>query len=462
MNAEEKVNKAKAQIVLHHRFFATVMMTLQWQVDTSCPTGWTDGRTIAYNPTFIDGLTEKQTIGFIVHEVFHVINRHHLRRNNRDPKDWNVACDYASNPVIIDMRFELPPHGLFRRDLKDKAAEQIFGVLKGEQEKQAEEQKKQQDQQSHDDGAKDDSEQESADAGEEGEEDQEDAGTDASDGKDDDNKEDAGDGDNESAAGKEDGEGEEGAAGDEEGEGQGETPDQTDPGECGEVRDMKNEDGSDMSEAEQTVEENRVQVMIAQAGRIATQAGQMQGLERVIKELQKPEVDWREELKPYIQQYVRNDFTWQTPSRKHILADLYLPSMRSQELDDVVLVIDVSGSINDRIYTSFMANVKDLLEEFKMRLTIICCDDHITEVFEDVTADTICEIKPRYGGGTDFKPPFVWLAEQGIDPTLLLYFTDLECYSYPVEPSFPVIWAAWSGWYGGKKEAPFGVTIHIN
>ena len=44
-------------------------------------------------------------------------------------------------------------------------------------------------------------------------------------------------------------------------------------------------------------------------------------------------------------------------------------------------------------------------------------------------------------GGTDFRPGFRWLEEQGPRLSCCRYFTNMECSRYPdAEPSFPVSW----------------------
>jgi predicted metal-dependent peptidase len=58
------------------------------------------------------------------------------------------------------------------------------------------------------------------------------------------------------------------------------------------------------------------------------------------------------------------------------------------------------------------------------------------------------------GGGTDFRPVFVYLEEQAITPQSLIFLTDL-CGEFPEEgPLYPVIWAATT-----TVQAPFGETI---
>ena len=44
----------------------------------------------------------------------------------------------------------------------------------------------------------------------------------------------------------------------------------------------------------------------------------------------------------------------------------------------------------------------------------------------------------------DFRPGFAWLEEQGKQPGVCLYLTDMECSSNPeTEPACPVAWINW-------------------
>ena len=64
-------------------------------------------------------------------------------------------------------------------------------------------------------------------------------------------------------------------------------------------------------------------------------------------------------------------------------------------------------------------------------------------------------------GGTDFRPGFAWLHEQGVRPGCCLYLTDMECDSYPeAEPPYPVVWVNW-GAAGGPNREPWGERIDI-
>ena len=80
------------------------------------------------------------------------------------------------------------------------------------------------------------------------------------------------------------------------------------------------------------------------------------------------------------------------------------------------------------------------------------------------TRPSICPTRSssRARGGTDFRPGFTWLDEQGIRPGVCIYLTDMLCSSYPdTEPHFPVIWANYSEPPGDWNREPWGERIDI-
>ena len=65
-------------------------------------------------------------------------------------------------------------------------------------------------------------------------------------------------------------------------------------------------------------------------------------------------------------------------------------------------------------------------------------------------------------GGTDFRPGFVWLSDQGLCPSCCLYLTDMECGRYPeAEPDYPVIWCNWGPPPSARNRQPWGERIDI-
>ena len=58
-------------------------------------------------PDWCEAHGVEKTMGVIAHEVPHVINRHHLRRGERDAKLWNIAADLLINRLLQDDNYVL-------------------------------------------------------------------------------------------------------------------------------------------------------------------------------------------------------------------------------------------------------------------------------------------------------------------------------------------------------------------
>ncbi len=128
METIKKITKARAGLVLSAPFFASVALHLKLKED-ECATAYTDSVVLGYNPKFVDNLTNAELKAVICHEVLHIAMLHPFRRNSRDPLRWNVACDYAINPIIKEAGFTLPAGALLEDRYKGLEAETIYNML---------------------------------------------------------------------------------------------------------------------------------------------------------------------------------------------------------------------------------------------------------------------------------------------------------------------------------------------
>lgn len=55
------------------------------------------------NPDFYDSLTKEQKLAVLEHEILHILNKHLVRREARNPYVWNLATDLAINQYIKDL-----------------------------------------------------------------------------------------------------------------------------------------------------------------------------------------------------------------------------------------------------------------------------------------------------------------------------------------------------------------------
>lgn len=113
MTPSEKIEKARISLILDHPFFGSLILGMNTHASQENETGWTNGQEIGYSEKFIDGLTQPEVLGFLAHEIMHVATLHHLRRENRNAKDWNIATDKAINDILSACSMQLPPDAIY-------------------------------------------------------------------------------------------------------------------------------------------------------------------------------------------------------------------------------------------------------------------------------------------------------------------------------------------------------------
>jgi predicted metal-dependent peptidase len=136
MTTLQKITKARAGLVLTSPFFASIALRLKLQEDHQCETAYTDSVILGYNPKYIDSLTVEEVRSVIIHEVLHIALLHVFRRNGRIKDKWDMACDYAVNPMIKSAGHVLPENALFSYQYAGLDAEHIYGLLPDDDNKQ--------------------------------------------------------------------------------------------------------------------------------------------------------------------------------------------------------------------------------------------------------------------------------------------------------------------------------------
>ena len=137
---EEKIVTARISLLLKKPFFGNMATRLILREKPEIGTAATDGKHLWYAPDFIDRLDNKQVEFLLAHEVLHVAFEHMLRRGDREPQGWNVACDYAINQILEDEGIGSKPTGndapLLDSQYRGLSAEQIFDKLSDYQKQQ--------------------------------------------------------------------------------------------------------------------------------------------------------------------------------------------------------------------------------------------------------------------------------------------------------------------------------------
>lgn len=133
-----KVRVARMHMLSKHPFWGSLACSIPIEFDESIltegkPTAATNGEKIIFHPQFVKELTNPQLVFVLAHEVQHCALMHPLRRGNREPNRWNVACDIVDNYLLIENGVgEMPGFGIHNPDLYHQGGgkvEKIYELL---------------------------------------------------------------------------------------------------------------------------------------------------------------------------------------------------------------------------------------------------------------------------------------------------------------------------------------------
>lgn len=400
---EQRMSRARTQLVMRYPWYGMLAMRLRVESTPATETFDVDGTTMRYNPEFAASLTDDELIGVLAHEVLHCAHGHVWRRGGRDGKRWNVACDAAINPILLDDGLCLPKGGVDGTPFKGNSAEAIYRMLP-----------------------------------------------------------DMGNGGSGGGSGS--------------GSGQDEQPCPTgtvsdpqapqSPGkDGGSGQDSSGQGKQQGSGQPSEMSEQDWKIATEQAGMLARKAGCEPGnLSRRMRGDKPVSTDWIGETREFLAASMPTDYSFARPNRRYVHRGIYLPGQVKENIGQLVIVVDTSGSINGPVLDTFAANIKVILAEAKPeKVHVIYCDTRAGghQVFE---SDDEVQLSPVGGGGTLFQPAFDWVEQAVQDGVVedikgLIYLTDLECGDEPQAPEYPVLWAA-PVWAGGQPS--FGRVVRID
>jgi predicted metal-dependent peptidase len=392
LTAEERLSKAVVAIMGHPRYtaLAGVLMIGEKTIEDDIPTACTNGRDVKYGRAFVDSLTDAKLRGLVLHEdEGHKLHRHleiWKWMYDIDPHLANCACDYVINIKIVDDNkddgfAQLPEGGLVDERFRGMDSAQVFNILRKEQEEQQS--------------------QDSQDNESEGDGEQSEGGTTGS---------------NNAAVGQ--------GTGFDEHDWEG-------------AQSLSDEDKRELA--------RDIDEAIRQG---AMAAGKMGGTgNRDLDELLQPQVDWREVLREFIQNTCAgNDYsTYARPNRRLMSQGIIMPSGISEQVGELVIAIDTSGSIGQRELTAFLSEVKgvcDTVKPDKLRLlywgsSVVGDEAYDMHELDNLTKST----KPMGGGGTDVNCVTQYMADEGIKPQACIVLTDGYLYSGWGDWTCPILWA---------------------
>ena len=405
---KNRLTKARTQLILDKPFLGNLVLRLPLiAADSWCKTSATDAKSFYYNPEFVDSLNNHQIKFILIHEALHCALTHFARRGNRTKHKWDLACDFAINPLLVKEGFHPPIDVPIFRQYEGMIAEEIYPMIDDNLDQEP------MDQHLYDDQANDDSK--------------------SSDG------------------------------GMREDDLQKEQEQQSTP-------ESKSNDGnkggmSQLAQQPPALQPDEVdqlatqwQKNLASSAQLAQQAGKLDGeFAKLIDFFLQPQVSWQSLLAQYVSTFARDDFSYSRPSRR--AGEAIMPSLRSHQLD-ITVAIDTSGSISQEEINEFVSEVDAIKANLRASITLLACDDKLSEhspwryeAWEEL------QFPASLGGGkgTNFNPVFDHINTQDTPSDVLIYFTDAKGKFPEFEPNYPVLWLI-----KGKERVPWGSRIQLN
>lgn len=401
---------SRMRILCYNGFYGLLLMHMIYSIDENCETAATDGHRIFFGPDFLDELSDSELDFIMMHEILHVVLQHCLRQGDRDNERFNIACDIVVNSNILlsekmnlkaitlkkyGESVHLAPDG---KEGYEYTAEQVYEMLPPLPQNRKPKLK-------------------SAITGILGKS-----------GSDDENYGDA----RGSALGRA-------------------KKEQTEHIKTAAVWDDHTRWG--MDEDDEILRDVWVKRFEDACEAISIRdPSNQRGLfplfaERLFKELKKPQTDWRMVLNDFVQQEIV-DYSFTPPDRRFDESPFFLPDFNDKDdlVEDILFMIDTSGSMSDGMITAAYSEVKGAIDQFdgKLKGWLGFFDAAIVAPKPFTNEDEFKIIKPAGGGGTDFQIIFEYVQKhmQGKLPACIIILTDGYA-PFPREKlagGIPVLW----------------------
>ena len=404
----DRIIVARVGLLLRHPFFGNMATRLRiLAADDWLPTAAVDGRNLYYNTQFFNAMNNKEIEFVIAHEILHCVFDHLGRRGDRNPMLYNIAADYKVNNLLVRDRIGTKPAIVdcfqdFQYDAD--TSEDIYDKLFEDAKQAGKELQELLDQLDQEGEMLD----EHLDA--------------------------------------------EGNGSSEEGE------EEKDANGNGVSKKRPKYSKEELKKIRDEIKEGMMSA--AQAAGAGNTPGEVQ---RMIKELTEPKMNWREILQQQIQSTIKNDFTFQRPNRKSWQSGAILPGMNFDETIDIAVALDMSGSIGNAQAADFLGEIKGIMDQYRDYNIKVWCFD--TKVYneQDFSADggeDLLDYEIFGGGGTDFMCNWEYMKEQDYVPKKFIMFTDGYAWdSWGDEDYCDTVFLIHSH-HDKNLEAPFGQTAH--
>jgi predicted metal-dependent peptidase len=247
--------------------------------------------------------------------------------------------------------------------------------------------------------------------------------------------------------------------------------DKGDNGQDGSDGDGQSGDG--MSQQEIDAQVSKWSQNLANAAQYARSQGNMPaGMERLIGDVLAPKVSWKALLLKYLRAHLTpTDWSYHKPGRKSYALDIYLPTV-IREGTQVEVVVDTSGSIDEKQLSEFLAEIVGIAKAFpSVEMWVSFVDTKVYDgkdgtpkgryKVDNGEIAKILAMTATGGGGTQLEKGLLYIKEHNPNVPVVCVLTDgYDSYTHKGRDfPFEVIWCITDG---GQTKQPYGKIVRMN
>jgi predicted metal-dependent peptidase len=166
------------------------------------------------------------------------------------------------------------------------------------------------------------------------------------------------------------------------------------------------------AEEKQAIKDEIKEAMLAAAATVDGAGNLPAGVKRLIQQLTEPQLNWREILRMNLESTIKADYTWMRASRKGWHMDAVMPGQKPDEMIDVAVMLDASGSISQDMLRDFLSEIQGIMDSFpsyKIHVVTFDTDCYNPAQYDSDNLDSMIDYEVSGGGGTDFDCIFTYL-----------------------------------------------------
>ncbi len=132
MTYTEKIEKAKAKLMLDNPYFGTIASSLKLEKNNELITFSSDGEVMQYNSEYIDCLDSHEVEFIMANGAMHTVLKHQDRSSGRTNWLWQTATDYVVNSMLVKNGMKAPIYANYEEKFDGMYAEEIYAILLAE------------------------------------------------------------------------------------------------------------------------------------------------------------------------------------------------------------------------------------------------------------------------------------------------------------------------------------------